>query len=231
MAKRPIFVPTADGDQMVEQIMVEFEWPPGLSQSQKRKRIDNLHNAATTRAGVTAILEISSASPTSIGQRLSAFNLMCETSDGESVTVEEAYQASKIFEYGGPFVDLLGKGPRAAKRDRRLRQSGRIIGFSWFGRSLPTDPPTLAYTWIYLQGLRGKLSLLEDVACYSAFSDIEFNPKKSISCQAWVVALARALTMRREFDGCAANTDSLSRAMADKNTSRWGNGGQGALDL
>ena len=44
-------------------------------------------------------------------------------------SVENAFQAGKVFENGGPFLDLLTVTPREAKRDTRLKESGRLLKF------------------------------------------------------------------------------------------------------
>lgn len=65
------------------------------------------------------ILEISSKSLTSLGVELSAFNLKIITKKlQKSFSVECAFQASKVFENGGPFIDLLDKTSIEAKKIR-----------------------------------------------------------------------------------------------------------------
>ena len=45
------------------------------------------------------------------------------------------------------------------------------------------------YSWIYLNALMQNKSLMEKILTYDAFTDIEFNPKKSINCQAYSAAM------------------------------------------
>jgi len=103
--------------------------------------------------------------------------------------VETAFQGSKVFEKGGPYTDLLEGTSRDAKKDIRLKESGNLIGFRFFGKDFPLKPRTFFYDWLYINALNKDEYLREEVLNYNAFTDIEFNPKKSINCQAYSVAL------------------------------------------
>ena len=59
-------------------------------------------------------LEVSTKSNEKLGQRLSAFNLKIDTKIGE-ITIESAFQGSKVFEHGGPYTDIYKKDSRDAK--------------------------------------------------------------------------------------------------------------------
>ena len=50
------------------------------------------------------------------------------------------------------------------------------------------------YDWIYLKTLQQNPAVASSILEYDAFTDIEFNPKKSFSCQARSAALFVALT-------------------------------------
>ena len=52
------------------------------------------------------------------------------------------------------------------------------------------------YTWIYLKSLEQKKELFNNLKFYNIFTDIEFNPKKSINCQAYSAALFISLLKR-----------------------------------
>jgi hypothetical protein len=98
--------------------------------------------------------------------------------------VECAFQGSKVFEDGGPFTDMFAMAPRDAKRDERLQTSGRLIGFRFMERDWALEPQTAFYDWVYISALIARKDLAEGLSKYSAFTDIEFNPEKSINCQA-----------------------------------------------
>ena len=84
----------------------------------------------------------------------------------------------------------------AAKKDTRLKQSGDLVGFEFFGTCWPIEPKTAFYDWLYLNSLRKNQWAVEQLDDYDAFTDIEFNPQKSINCQAYSVALFKSLLGR-----------------------------------
>lgn len=192
MAKRPIFIPRFDGARLVEEIQVEFTWHPGFAPVQKKKNIEGLHEAAKQR-GLQSILEISTKSDQRLGVRLSAFNLKIEAPPFGDVPLECVYQGSKIFKDGGPFVDLYTKEPREAKRDERLKNSGDLVGFQFGNNVWKLEPKTAFYDWLYIKSLHKFSDFLERLFVYDGFSDIEFNPEKSLNCQARSCALLVSL--------------------------------------
>lgn len=194
MATRPIFVPKLDGGVGVSERMIDFAWHAGMAKSQKQKSIAELHDRAR-EIGIAPVLEISSKSREELGIEMSAFNL-CATTKLKSVvfTVETAYQGSKVFERGGPYRDLIGLDSRAAKKDIRLRESGNLVRFEFFGTRFPLVPRTYFYDWLYINALVKNEALTSRLGAYRGFSDIEFNPAKSINCQAYSAALYLSLS-------------------------------------
>jgi hypothetical protein len=141
------------------------------------------------------VLEISSKSKSDLGSKLSAFNLMIKTVRYErEFSLECAYQASKVFEQGGPYVDLLGVKSIDAKRDPRLVKSGRLIKFQ--GTDWDLTPRTAFYDWLYMNALHKRPDLATEVLQFRAFSDIAFNPERSLNCQAYSAALYVSLRLR-----------------------------------
>jgi hypothetical protein len=197
MADRPIFIPILSNSIGVEERILEFKWYPGMAIVQKQKSIRELHNSARL-FGISPILEISSKSEDELGIKLSAFNLCITTKLKNDVfTVETAFQSSKFFEQGGPYKDLLGMDSRAAKKDIRLKESGNLIGFNFYGQNFPLTPRTYFYDWLYINALKQNQDLAEQLLKYKGFSDIEFNPMKSINCQAYSAALYLSLYYNR----------------------------------
>ncbi len=195
MARRPVFVP--DSDKLyVSEVSLDFEYFPGSSIQQKQRSIASLHASYVARFPSSRVLEVSSKSERDLGVQLSAFNLMIEHPGRGSYSVECAFQASKVFSHGGPFVDLFGASSRAAKTDRRLRESGELVGFRYLTDEFPLEPKTYFYNWLYASALCRHDKLVEQVMMFDAFTDIEHNPERSINCQARsvakVVGLARA---------------------------------------
>lgn len=208
MAKRPIFIPLLDGKRLVLEHYVDFEWHPGFAKSQKQKSIRELHQMAFKTYGVRNPLEVSSKSEDPLGVALSSFNLKFTTKNGRVLTVEAAFQGSKTFERGGPYTDIFKMGPMDAKRDERLRSSGALTKFSFFGVDWSLEPKTAFYDWLYINALLKNPDLVSQVTDRDGFTDIEFNPEKSINCQARSVALFCALF----------HSDRLGSALEDRET-------------
>ena len=195
MARRLVFVPDS-GRPYVSELSLDFEYFPGFSIQQKQRSIASLHASYVDKFPSSRVLEVSSKSERDIGVRLSAFNLMIEHPGRGSYSVECAFQASKVFLHGGPYVDLLDASSRAAKTDRRLRESGELVAFRYCEHEFPLEPKTYFYDWLYASALCRDDKLVEQVMMFDAFTDIEHNPERSINCQARsvakVVGLARA---------------------------------------
>jgi hypothetical protein len=201
MAKRPIFVPLMDGKRYVLERYVDFQWHSGFAKSQKQKSIRALHEMALREYGVQNPLEVSSKSEDPLGIALSSFNLKFTTKKGRRLTVEAAFQGSKVFDQGGPFTDIFEFSPIDAKRDERLKTSGQLLKFSFFGCDWGLEPKTAFYDWLYINALLKNEALIPLVTDIDGFTDIEFNPERSINCQARSAALFCALyhTDRLEY--------------------------------
>ena len=144
----------------------DFEWAGGFAVSQKKKNVARLHEALGGEC-----LEVSTKSDVVIGTKLSAFNLKL---DGH--TLENIFQSSKVFENGGPYRDLLNVSPKEAKRDQRLKSSGCF------------------YDYLYCKEARNiEANELKQICNYEYFTDIEFNPAKSINTQARSVAIVKLM--------------------------------------
>jgi type I restriction enzyme M protein len=192
MANRPVFISVINNENnFVDKIEVDFTWHPGFSKTQKQKSIRSLHEnffRGNYMVNKNEILEISTKSPDKLGVELSAFNLEIELK-GIKTTVESLFQSSKVFENGGPYRDIIKKPSLKAKRDNRIRNSGELIKFRFNKRDWPLEPKTIFYDWIYMKALSQNELKSEEIMRFRAFTDIEFNPKKSINCQARAAAL------------------------------------------
>ena len=200
MAKRPIFVPLYDDKRFVLERYVDFNWHSGFAKSQKQKSIRDLHRMALIEYDVSAPLEVSSKSEQELGVNLSSFNLRFKTLKGRLLTFEAAFQGSKVFSLGGPYTDIFNMSPMDAKRDERLKSSGELIKFSFFGDDWELEPKTAFYDWLYINALLKNPELAKRVTDYDGFTDIEFNPERSINCQARSVALYCALYHSDKLD-------------------------------
>jgi hypothetical protein len=214
MAERPVFIPESEGPVLVRTRQVAFQWFPGLSVSQKQKSVDSLHAAARKLPAVDKVLEVSSKSRESLGVALSAFNLSFAAPghDG-ALTVECAFQGSKVFERGGPYLDMFNMTSREAKRDERLLSSGRLTGFRFLGAEWALEPKTAFYDWLYINALKQQPALTEPLLAYTAFTDIEFNPERSINCQAHSVALYVSLNKRSLLEHAISSREAFLRTV------------------
>ena len=210
MAERPVFVPLEMGPRLVQEVPVEFDWHPGMAPSQKKKNVVALHEKAAAK-NLTPLLEISSKSEREIGQKLSGFNLKIEV-NGRETTLESIYQGSKVFEQGGPFLDLYWVGSLEAKRDPRLKKSGQLVSFRFKDEDYPLSPGTAFYDWLYINALFPKREWLKRLQKCAGFTDIEFNPKRSLNCQARSCATFVALQKRGLLDE-AVNSFELYRRL------------------
>ena len=200
MANRPIFTPNFSGFPFVETVDIEFKWYSGFAKSQMQKTIVSLHEAAEQQ-GIAPVLEISRKSASRLGVSLSAFILTLETSRGQKMSVECAYQGSKVFENGGPYHDLYSVSSRSAKTDERLRNSGELIAFNFCGEDFPIEPKTAFYDWLYITALcQKKKDMMQQLESFLGFSDIVFNPNRSLNCQARAAALFVSLSKNGLID-------------------------------
>ncbi len=212
MASRPVFIPTPGAETLARTTPVDFKWFPGMSVAQKQRSIDSLHAAAKeAMPDIGEILEVSSKSKEKLGVALSAFNLSFTTlKQNFTMSVECAFQGSKVFERGGPYRDLFAKTSREAKLDDRIKNSGRLVKFSFYGADWELEPRTAFYDWLYINALRKQSDdLIDELLAYSAFTDIEFNPEKSINCQAYSIALFVSLHKQNLLDEALVSKSSF----------------------
>lgn len=200
MAQRPVYIVRL-AEPFYRCQVVEFVYNSGFAVVQKQKNIVALHGAYHRLAPDSKMLEISSKSLQPLGVKLSAFHLLKEVpSLGKRIPVENVFQGGKVFLQGGPFTELYAVTPKEAKRDPRLRESGRLTGFVYEGETFPTEPKTAFYDWIYIRALMENEELMRELVEYDAFTDIEFNPQKSINCQARAAAIAVSLYRAGRLD-------------------------------
>ena len=217
MASRPVFIPDLDGQALVRTQTLDFRWFAGLSLSQRQKSVTALHQAAHAIPGINKVLEVSTKSTEPLGAALSAFNLCFAHSVlGHSLSVECAFQGSKVFVQGGPFTDIYAMSSREAKRDERLRVSGRLTGFDFANVQWPLEPQTAFYDWLYISALKHRADLADQLSEYSAFTDIEFSPQKSINCQAYSVALFVSLQQRNHLEQATESPGAFLRYLGSR---------------
>lgn len=215
MAERPVFIAGGEGC-LTEREETIFQFYSGFSDVQKKRCIESLHQSFLRKHPGWRVLEISSYSTEEAGIRLSAFHLPIKRKSGKEVSVECAFQAGKVFQNGGPYLDLLDGTSREAKKDSRLRESGRIIGFEFEGEKFSTVPVTCFYNWLYIRALMDHPVLGDELMKYDAFTDIVFNPNKSLNCQAEAAAVYVALRKGKLLEQAMADQESFIRIVYDE---------------
>jgi hypothetical protein len=197
VAARIVFKPDTLIEFRYSEISVAFTWVPGMAKSQVQKSIVNLHQEVIARGIGESPLEVSTKSLDAIGVAASAMNLTIPI-NGQDVCIESVYQSSKVFEEGGPYVDLLNFSGFDAKRDERLKNSGNLLGFEFEGESWPLNTGVSFYDWLYISALNAPLNsnLGKSLAAYDCFTDINYsqtqtNKKhgRSFNCQARSAAM------------------------------------------
>ena len=196
MATRPFFIPGQDKEELVRTNSVEFTWFSGFAKSQKQKSILSFHESISRDFKLDKILEISTKSENKLGIQLSAFNLRIKFKDKEYF-LESVFQGSKIFTDQGPNEYIYEKSSIDAKKDERIKRSD-LKEFSFFGEifSLEFD----FYSWLYFVALNQNKKLKTGILNYEAFTDIEFNPEKSLNCQAYSAALYSSMVKNKILD-------------------------------
>ena len=73
--------------------------------------------------------------------------------------------------------------------------------FIFNGISFPLEPKTYFYNWLYINALMRNKKLIQEILDYgyNAFTDIEYNPKKSINCQAQALAIGISLIKNKQI--------------------------------
>ena len=82
-------------------------------------------------------------------------------------------------------------------RDIRL---GRLVAFVRDDVEWPLEPKTAFYDYIYVSALVENFGHGLDLSEYQWFTDIEFNPKKSLNCQARAVAIYKLIQEKATFE-------------------------------
>lgn len=199
MANRPVFYVNEKNNFC--QTNVNFKWNPGFAEVQLQKNIAAIHSSFLKEHSKLKILEVSSATTDSIAIKASAFNMLVQTSQG-LFTVEQAFQAGKVFKNSGVQNYLLKYSSLDAKKIiSSINKKDQLISFEEFGNKFPLEPKTYFYNWIYLKALNQKQNKLirNKILQYDAFTDIYFNPKKSFSCQAQACSIYVSLYRKNKL--------------------------------
>jgi len=174
MAIRAIYIYTGDIEKPVLVQDISFKWISGMSYPQKCKRRDSLASEIAKLYDIKRWLEISTKSDKEIGVNLSALNLFLKTTTGTD-TVENIYQKSKVFGEKG------------------------IIGFKYNDCEFSNIPTGMFYDYVYMYAVLQNHDLIDQFVQYDIFTDIEFNPNKSLNTQARAAAIFKTLYVNRSL--------------------------------
>lgn len=170
-----------------------IQWNGGFSIGQKQKNIDNLHKCVSEyfKISISNILEVSTKSRLELGRSLSSFNLKMKI-NGEIYPLECVYQSSKVFknilgEY--QVLDALKMSPKSAKNRLANEDHSTLVKFKCNDQDFPLEPKHLFYDWLYINSVIEISDLIEKLEPFQYFTDIEFNPDKSLNCQARTLVL------------------------------------------
>ncbi|MGN0827277.1 MAG: DUF6977 family protein [Kiritimatiellia bacterium] len=211
MAIRPVFVPLS-GAIGVETIEIEFKWTPGLAVSQTQKNIRALHEAFLARYPGRRLLEASTKAPERLGKQLSPFLLGTMNRKGVFCCVESVFQACKVFQDGaGPFPELFSEDPRTVRHTVKAHEPSPLKEFRYGAHAWPLEPTRLFYDYLYCSALKKNPDLARQISSYDCFTDISCNPKKSLNCQAYAIALYRSLEINGKLEEALKGKDAFLR--------------------
>lgn len=216
---------------------IEFDWHSGLNWQVRQRSSKCMAEAIVQRYGnaglaLSDILEVSTASDEyETGKALSAINLMYEDPEtGRVFSVENWFQAAKVFEGGGceigPYDELLtAKSPKRYLNpylDKKIAEQyeddelfqriqseisgARLTRFELWGKSFPLVPRSCFYDFLYAKALYQdrNVDLARRLCKYRVFTDIMFNPgtgkKQKYNTQARSCAIFVSLTNRGLID-------------------------------
>lgn len=167
-----------------EEVVVDFTYIKGMAFSQKQKNVLSFHQSIKDNFPHANILEVSTKSDNHLGVALSAFNLKLN-----GKCIESIYQSAKVFSNGSHYPFLINYPPKDAHQYISEHANGELIKFNYENKDFPIKPKTFFYDYIYIQALTQIPQISSNLINYDIFTDIEFNEKKQINCQARACAI------------------------------------------
>ena len=183
----------------VKEISVTFPWANGSKHQNVQAVLDTFHDVYPD----VPALEVSLASSQPEGIHAAAMKLPLHLAGlGLDAPVGIVYQASKVFENGGPYADLLQCSRQKVSKDTRLQQSGKCIGYRLEDVDFPAEPHHYAFfNWLYACALRQNPETAENVLKFGAFSDLELgSTKKDRNSPARAAAVYAGLAAAGKLD-------------------------------
>lgn len=179
--------------------LVTFDYSAGRDLRTRSDNSRSLVAAISELEPGARVIEVSTASSVPLGVKLSALNLTFDSEWGRH-SVERVFQASKIFELGGPFLEIL-RPSGSPKSHPKLRTSGRLIGFVGpDGLHFGADGTSIFYDRLYVSALIQNSGLLDEILNFDIFTDLRFTKRvkgfvsnQPINTQARSCAIAKAI--------------------------------------
>lgn len=182
---------------------IEFQWEPGMALSQRKKSGANMCMQIEYHAGLRT-LDISRASQSDLGVKLSAFNLMYT---GEVLgdaykmkTVECIYQGSKVFKNKGSMKYLYNVTSMEAKQViKKIHDVDVLVGFEFDNRIRVEEATSVFYDYLYVTALFENYHSKLDLSMYDAYADVMLG-KGIVACQARAVCIYKLLQQTNKLD-------------------------------
>lgn len=192
----------------VKEVSVTFPWMNGSKHQNVQAVLDTFHDVYPD----VPALEVSLASSQPEGIHAAAMKLPLHR-DGleQEVPVGIVYEAAKVFENGGPYVDLLQCSRQKVQKDARLQHSGRCIGYRLEDTAFPVEPyPYAFFNWLYGCALHQNPEKAEGLLKFGAFSDLELgSTKKDRNSPARAAAVYAGLAAAGKLD-CLASYEAFT---------------------
>ena len=110
------------------------------------------------------------------------------------------------------------KLPKQLVKNKKLCKKREYFFYSLF---LLTKINNCFYNWLYINALNLNNDLADQVIEYDAFTDIVFNPQKSINCQAEAAAIYVSLRKQGLLTEALKDKDSFRRILYSNSDSNW----------
>lgn len=174
MAVRKIYLPLTEYPYAKE-VSVTFPWSNGSKHQNVQAVLDTFHDVYPE----VPALEVSLASSQPEGIHAAAMKLPLHLAAlGQEVPVGIVYEASKVFENGGPYAELLQCSRQQVQKDNRLLKSGKCVGYRLEEAEFPAEPPYAFFNWLYGCALRQNPEKADGVLKFGAFSDLDLGTTK-----------------------------------------------------
>ena len=178
MQQKPVFV-AEERFPYFYTVLMPIETPQATQEMRnlRKNKVQSLHERFSHIYPDKKVLEVSGTSEDELGRKIRSEILEKKIPSLDiKAPVANVYRGSCLFEKGGPYPELYGLSPQKAKNDRRLKEKGSLVHYSYEDTKYTKRPRAAFYYWIYINALLENRELAEQVVKYDAFSDISCSP-------------------------------------------------------